>query len=217
MDSFVTVLVICLITGLAFLLGSLIIVSKLPRTESSSGSTVIEWNGIKVTTSNVFVALSVVSAALAIVIPMSALWLNSHIDDTPVVLHATLPPPQHGASYSVVHSDDIPEMKASAVTLYMYRSRIPQLFSVSTAVVEPVNIEAHYDWMTKSVVVTLNNDQSTKRAIALQGNGFADIGQLRFTPASQPGAQTIARTPQPKPPVARELSALPDPVLPVQK
>ena len=217
MDSFVTVLVICLISGLAFLLGSLIVVSKLPRIDPGAGNTVIEWNGIKVTTSNVFVALSIVSAALALAIPMSALWLDSHMDDTLVVLRAPLPPPQHGTSYSVVHSDDISEMKASAVTLSLYRSRIPQIFEVSTAVVHPVTIEAYYDWMTKSVIVTLNNDQRTKHSIALQGNGFADIGQLPFTAAPEPGRQTIAQTQQPRPPVASEFRALPDPVLPVQK
>ncbi|MEA2689362.1 MAG: hypothetical protein QOJ39_1674 [Candidatus Eremiobacteraeota bacterium] len=212
MDSFVTVLVICLISGLAFLLGSLLVVSRLPRTGDSGGSTAIEWNGIKVTTTSVFVALTIVSAALAVALPGFTLWLNAHIDDAPVILRATLPPAR-GASYNVVHSDDIANMSSSTLTLLMYKSRIPQVFSVSAAAIDPVNIEAHYTWMDKSIAVTLNNDKRTTRVLALS-SGIADIGELSFNRAARPGVQTISKTPGPKPLLPAAASRVPDPMLP---
>jgi len=131
-----------------------------------------------------------------------------------VTLRATLPP-SRGASYVVVHRDDS-ETKSSVLTLSLYKTSVPQLFSVSTAAVDPVNIDAHYAWIGKSVVVTLNNDTQHPHLVALQG-GVADLGLLPFQPAAIPGQDTIAKTPQPKPAVPDAVRQLPDPVLPETK
>ena len=207
MDSFVTVLVVCLISGLAFLLGSLIVVARLPRTAADGGLTV-SWNGITVKTANVFVALSLVSAALALVVPGFAMWLNAKVDDNPVILRATLPPPP-GSPFEITHRDD-QETTSSLLTLLLFKSSSPQLFAVTAKSVTPVNIEAHYAWLDHRVVVKVDGKE---HAVALNG-AVADMGEIRFARATIPAVQSIRATAQRAPAVSTAVRALPDPQLP---
>jgi hypothetical protein len=207
LDSFVTVLVICLISGLAFLLGSLIVVARLPRS-AADGDTTVSWNGITVKTANVFVALSMVSAALALAVPGFAMWLNSKVDDNPVILRATLPPPP-GSPFEVTHRDD-QETTSSLLTLLLFKSRSSQLFAVSAKSVTPINIEAHYAWLDRKVVVKVDGKE---QPVTLNG-AFADMGELRFTRATIPAVQSIHATVQQAPVVSAAVRRLADPLLP---
>jgi hypothetical protein len=210
MDSFVTVLVICLISGLAFLLGSLIVVTRLPRTAAAvGGATAITWNGITVKTANVFVALSMVSAALALVVPSFAMWLDSKVDDNPVFLRATLPPPR-GSPFEIVHRDD-QETTSSLMEIVLFKSRSPQLFAVSTKSVRPVNITASYAWLGHQVLVKINDREP--QFVRINGV-YADLGALPFANAPAPGMQSIRATAKPAPAVPAAVGRLADPLLP---
>jgi hypothetical protein len=201
------ILVVCLISGLAFLLGSLIVVARLPRS-AADGDTTVSWNGITVKTANVFVALSMVSAALALAVPGFAMWLNSKVDDNPVILRATLPPPP-GSPFEVTHRDD-QETTSSLLTLLLFKSSSSQLFAVSAKSVTPINIEAHYAWLDRKVVVKVDGKD---QPVTLNG-AIADMGELRFTRATIPAVQSIQATAQQAPAVSAAVRRLPDPPLP---
>jgi hypothetical protein len=214
MDSFVTVLVICLTAGLAFLLGSLLVVSRLPRAASDSGSdsTTISWNGITLKTSDVFVALTVVSAALALVLPVFALWLNSRIDDMPIFVSAQLGDVTPGDSVAVTH--DAWSTDSSRVVLTLFKSRLPQNFTITTKRTGSVQLDARYVWMDKKLVVDISRGGARMtRSIPLDGF-TADVGLLSFPAATVPAVAQIHATPASTPRVPATLANVSDPVLP---
>jgi hypothetical protein len=207
-DSFVTVLVICLISGLAFLLGSLLVVSKLPRSQDTSGNSTIKWRDLTVSTSNVFVALTFVSAALAVAIPSYAMWLNSRIDEQPITLRAQLPHAA-GGTYSFAYDGDS-DVSGGTYSFPLFKSEVRQGFAVTnkaSANKAYHSVSAYYAWLDKAVHVTVDNVEVAAKPA---NDGYLDV-PLDFGSAPIKPASTIPITPGPQPSIPQNADAIANP------
>jgi hypothetical protein len=212
-DPFISVLVVCLTAGLAFLLGSLLVVARLPRAASDSGETTITWNGLTFKTGSVCVGLSVVSAAFALALPLATLYLNSKVDDSPIGLSVNLDNVVPGDAIAVTQS--AVTTAAPPVTLTLFKSSRPQSFTLTTEHTGAVQIDAKYVWMDKNLVVHIRNGGKTvKRSIPVDGGTSAELGDLRLPPAVIPAMTRIRVTSADVPTVSQKLASTAGPVLP---
>ncbi len=201
MESFLTILVICLISGLAFLLGSLLVIAKLPRTELE-GRTVVKLANVTFATNSVLVGVTFLSAALAVVIPGYAMWLNSHIDGVPIWLHAELPP---DGAYAISYAGD--QLQTGGTYPFpLFKSEFPQGFAVTNKA-DHHSISAHYEWLDRKVHVSVDNVEVSS---ATPHDGYVDV-PLRFGRALLPAQRTIDRTPGPQPSVPPDIATIQNP------
>jgi hypothetical protein len=212
-DPFIAVLVVCLTAGLAFLLGSLLVVARLPRAANDTGETTITWNGLTFKTGSVCVGLSVVSAAFALALPLTTLYLNSKVDDLPIDLSVNLANVPPGDMIAVTHSGI--KSDASPVTLTLFKSKKMQRFTLTTEHTGTVQIDARYVWMDKNIIVQVKNgSQRASHVIPVDGGSSADLGDVTLPPAVIPAATRIRATSASAPAVSRKLASTAGPVLP---
>jgi hypothetical protein len=154
-SGFFPVLVACLGAGLAFT-GIVYATMRIAANALSTANqpTEIALGNFKVTTQSAFVALFIVSCISMIVIPLYWLYTSNSRDrdDAPITFIAHLKP---AASTVQIIPQDYGTSQISQVRIY--RSSNPQNFSISPQEYERVDVEAHYNWSNKDLVVTINN------------------------------------------------------------
>jgi hypothetical protein len=103
-------------------------------------------------TSNVLVALGVVSFATMVGVPSYFLYLNAKIDDRQMSLTFQLKPPT-GQPLQVTRDD---RCVIRSAFLQLYKTRDPQVFTVTDAPFDPVNVRVKYEWSSHRPIASIN-------------------------------------------------------------
>lgn len=108
-------------------------------------------------TTNVLVALGFLSFATMVAVPSYFLFVNSKIDDRQMSLTFRLKPPT-GAPIQVTRDNSCVQRMAY---LQLYKTRDPQIFTVTDAPYDPVNLRVRYDWGARRPIVAINGGPDT--------------------------------------------------------
>jgi hypothetical protein len=209
-SQFVTVLSICMIAGIAFLIVSLIALGRLPASVTPNGEVMVCWNGVTLKTNSVYVGLVVVSALFGLVMPGLMLVESSKSYVSTVKLPIRFDDVPDG---TVAVSQGTQDLIASPLVLTLFRSDEWQHYVVSSKTRE-IQIDARYEPNSNQLRVHVGGG-AKEQFLAIKGQYADELDDVRFPIATIRAMPTIAaRRNAHQPAVSRSLASLPDPTLP---
>lgn len=205
--AFLSVLVICVASGLLFAAGAFFTAYKAGAVlaPGASGDAFrIGYKTYSLSAGNALVALLIISLACIIVVPMFIVYRESQIDDSPIFLDAAIAP--EAQSVAITHSDD---GTMNEVELTLYRTSKNQVFTVTNANTKylPIHITAHYDFLTHSLI---GFAQGKAFSVPVAGVS-ANISGIEWQPAPSRATETLFAVPSKPAPVPAYLDAIANP------
>lgn len=153
MSDLVTISLIFVTGGALLAVLMFVTAARVENLAKSTGQSLeITVGNLSLKTSNVLVALGVVSFATMVGVPSYFLYLNSKIDDRQMSLTFQLKPPT-GKPLQVTR-DDLCVIRSPF--LQLYKTRDPQVFTVTDAPYDPVNVRVKYEWSSHRPVASIN-------------------------------------------------------------
>jgi hypothetical protein len=158
MSELVTIAVLYVVAGL-FLGGMMFLTaSRVEHAATTTGQVLeVTIGSYSLKTTNVLVALAVLSFATMVAVPSYMLYSNSKIDDRQMNLTFRLQPPT-GGPVQVTRDNSCVQRMAY---LQLYKTRDPQVFTVTDAPYDPVNVRVKYDWGGHRPMVSINGGADT--------------------------------------------------------
>jgi hypothetical protein len=211
MPLFITVLAICMAAGIAFLIVSLLVLARLPASVNANGEMTINFNGLTIKTSNVCIALALVSALFGLVPPLVLLSQDGKTDDLPIRLSIRL---DNVSISDQIHITRPIQMGSSPVILTLFKSGETQSYTLSGEKTGPMQIDARFAKDQKQLLVDITKGSSQfSRVITLDRGMFGELSD------SLPMATVVGRAHVPAQhakmaAVPSHLASLPGPSLP---
>lgn len=205
--SFLSVLVVCVVSGLLFAAGAFFTAFKAggALAQGASGDAFrIGYKSYSLSTGSALVALLIVSLACMTVVPVFIVYQDSKVEDSPIFLNADIAP--EAPSVTITHSDD---GTMSEVELTLYRTSKDQVFTVTNANTRfaPFHITAHYDWLTHSLVGSAQG-----RAFSLPVAGVqAHLSDVDWQPSVGKALESVLELPSKPAHVPADLDAIQGP------
>jgi hypothetical protein len=205
--AFLTVLTICVVSGLLFAAGAFLTAFKaggVLAPGAPGDAFRIGYKNYSLSTGNALVGLLTISLACMIVVPLFIVYLDSKIDDSPVFLGVDIAP--EAQSVAITHSDD---GTMNEVELTLYKTSKDQVFTVTNANTKysPIHITAHYDRLTRSLIGVAQG-----RAFSVPVAGVqARVANIQWQPSKGQAVEMMFALPSKTAPVASYLDAIADP------
>jgi hypothetical protein len=153
MSELVTIAVVYVVAGLFLGVMMFITASRVEKAATATGQVLeLTIGSYSLKTTNVLVALAVLAFATMVAVPSFLLYSNSKIDDRQMSLTFQLQPPT-GGPIEVTRDNSCVQRMAY---LQLYKTRDPQVFTVTDAPFDPVNVRVKYDWADHRPVVSIN-------------------------------------------------------------
>ncbi|HEV2739088.1 MAG TPA: hypothetical protein VGU66_10965 [Candidatus Elarobacter sp.] len=153
MSELVTIAFVYVLAGLILGVMMFLTASRIEHAATTTGQVLeVTIGQYSIKTTNVLVALAVLAFATMVAVPSYLLYSNGKIDDRQMNLTFRLQPPT-GGPIEVTRDNSCVQRMAY---LQLYKTRDPQVFTVTDAPYDPVNVRVKYDWAGHRPMVSIN-------------------------------------------------------------
>jgi hypothetical protein len=158
MSELFTIAALYVVAGLFLGVMMFLTASRVEHAATTTGQVLeLTIGSYSLKTTNVLVALAVLAFATMVAVPSYMLYSNNKIDDRQMNLTFRLLPPT-GGPIQVTRDNSCVQRMAY---LQLYKTRDPQVFTVTDAPYDPVNVRVKYDWGGHRPMVSINGSADT--------------------------------------------------------